>query len=142
MLYLKEMVKYGQKTTTLTVTDRLPHFVLAPCVLDVKYHIVAKEDYYLAHLHVSAALHLQCQRCLDEFNCSYDNHTVIAICRDDARAEELLEHYECIVSETLQISIEDLVIDELYLYAPQSHPEISHCSSQINDFLAEKNESY
>lgn len=143
MFRLQEMVKQaGPQTKTITLSERLPHFVLSPCDLRVTWQVEAKDDFYLIHLHVSGALHLQCQRCLDEFDYPYDNNTILAICRNDERAEQLLEHYECIVSKQLQLSLDDLIIDELHLYAPQFHPEITECNSEINQFLTGKNESY
>jgi uncharacterized protein len=140
MFRLQELAKQGQHTKTLTVSERLPHWVTSPCDLAVAYHVEAKEGFYLVHLHVHGALHLQCQRCLDEFNYLHDNNTNIAVCRDDERAEKLLEHYECIVAPDFQVSLEDLIIDELHLYVPQFHPEVTDCSSEINQFLSGKSE--
>lgn len=142
MLHLQEVVKQGQQIRTVILRDRLPNFLAAPCQLHVEYQVEAKEDLYIIYLHVEGELHIQCQRCLDEFNFPYDNKTVVAVCRNDERAEQVLEHYECIVSENLQVSLEDVLIDELHLYAPQFHSEISDCSSEINQFLTGKSESY
>ncbi|WP_058535300.1 YceD family protein [Legionella saoudiensis] len=139
MLYLQELVKQGQQSKTVTLSERLPRFVATPCVLNASYHVETKEDFYLIHLHVNGELKLQCQRCLDEFSYPYDNSTIIAACRTDERAEELLEHYECVVAPNLQVSLDDLIIDELHLYAPQFHPETEDCSKEINQFLTEKN---
>jgi uncharacterized protein len=141
MLHLQDLAKQEQHTKEITLKERLPQFVTVPCTLNVRYHVEAKDDYYLIHLHVEGALHLQCQRCLDEFDYHYDNNTLIAACKSDERAEELLEHYECIVSPTFQITLDDLIIDELHLYAPQFHPELTDCSSAITQFLTGKNES-
>ncbi|CAM2891926.1 metal-binding, possibly nucleic acid-binding protein [Legionella steigerwaltii] len=142
MLHLQEMVKHGQQTRTVILSERLPNFITTSCQLEVTYHVEAKEDFYLIHLHVKGILPIQCQRCLDEFNFPYDNMTVVAVCRNDERAEQILELYECIVSENLQVSLEDILIDELHLYAPQFHPEINDCSSEINQILVGKNEFY
>ncbi|STY29456.1 metal-binding, possibly nucleic acid-binding protein [Legionella wadsworthii] len=142
MLHLQEMVKQGQQKRTMTLSERLPNFIISTCQLDVTYHVEAKEDFYLIHLHVKGAIPIQCQRCMDEFHFPYDNMTVVAVCRTDERAEQILEHYECIVSASLQISLEDMLIDELHLYAPQFHPNTNECSSEINQFLAGKNEFY
>lgn len=142
MFHLQEMVKHGQQTKTIIVSERLPHFIAEPCTLQVNFHVEARDDFYFVHLHVVGVLHLQCQRCLDDFNYPYDNNTVIAVCRDEKRAEQLLENYECIVSSNLQVSLEDLITDELHLYAPQFHPEITDCRREINQFLTEKNDSY
>ena len=135
MFYLQEMAKQGQRSKSVTLSERLPDFITSPCNLQVSYHVEEKDGIYLIHLHVMGMLSLQCQRCLDEFNYHYDNNTVIAVCRDDARAEQLLEHYECIVAPDLQVSLDDLVIDELHLYAPQFHPDVNDCKSEINQFL-------
>ncbi|ARM32200.1 metal-binding protein [Legionella longbeachae] len=135
MLHLQEMVKHGLQNKTIELKERLPNFITAPGHLHVTYQVAAKEDFYLIYLHVTGELTIQCQRCLDEFNFPYDNKTVIAVCRNDERAEQILEHYECIVSANLQISLEDILIDELHLYAPQFHAEISDCSSEINQIL-------
>lgn len=140
MFYLKEQAKLEQQSKTITLDDRLPHYVNAPCELNVTYRVEVKDDFYLIHLHVNGMLHLQCQRCLDAFDYPYDNNTIVAVCRDEERAEVLLEQYECIVSANLQIEFNDLIVDELHLYAPQFHPSFNDCSSEINQFLAEKNE--
>jgi uncharacterized protein len=142
MLYLQELAKCNQQRKTITLEERLPHFVSEPCRLDVCFQIELRDDFYLAHLHVGGLLHLQCQRCLEEFDYSYDNHTIIAICQQEARAEELLTHYECIVAPDLQVRLEDLIIDELHLYAPQFHPDPKDCSNEFKQFLAEKNGTY
>lgn len=142
MLHLQEMVKQGQQTKTVTLGERLPNFITSTCQLDITYHVEAKEDFYLVHLHVKGELPVQCQRCLDEFKFPYDNMTIVAVCRNDERAEQILEYYECIVSENLQVSLEDMLIDELHLYAPQFHPKINDCSSEINQILMGKNEFY
>jgi len=141
ILYLQELVKQGQRATQVTLNERLPAFLTAPCDLDVTYQVNFTDGYFLIDLHVKGELHLQCQRCLDEFKFHYDNQTTIAVCRDDERAEQLLEHYECIVSANFQIGLEDLIADELHLYAPQFHAQISDCSSEINQFLTGENES-
>ncbi len=135
MLHLQEMVKHGSQNKTITLNERLPAFITGPCTLQVTYEVEAKEDFYLISLHVSGELALQCQRCLDEFTFPYDNMTVIAVCRNDERAEQILEYYECIVSANLQVSLDDLIIDELHLYAPQFHAEMSDCSSEVNQIL-------
>jgi uncharacterized protein len=135
MLYLQELAKQGQQSKTVTLTERVPHFIATPCELNVNYHVETREDFYLINLEVRGELTLLCQRCMDDFNYSYENNTIIAVCRDDARAEQLLERYECIVASNLQVSLEDLIIDELHLYAPQFHPEIEDCGNEINQFL-------
>ncbi len=142
MLYLQELAKQGQQAKTITLSERLPRFITEPCQLQVIYQVEMKDNFYLIALNVQGKLSIQCQRCLEQFNYSYDNQTVVAVCHDDESAEHLLEHYECIVSTSLQVDLSELIIDELHLYAPQFHPEINDCNSEINQFLSNKNESY
>lgn len=138
MLHLQEEVKYGSQNKTIVLSERLPNFITAPCHLNVTYQIEVNDDFYLINLHVTGELSLHCQRCLDEFKFPYDNTTVVAVCRNEERAEQILEHYECIVSANLHVSLEEVLIDELHLYAPQFHAQISDCRSEINQILMGK----
>ena len=135
MLHLPDMAKQGHQVKLLTIDDRLPSFLRAPCHLSVTYSIEANDDFYLLHLRVLGELNSICQRCLQEFHFSYDNPTNIAVCRSDERAEQLLEQYECVVSTNFQVDLEELIIDELHLYAPQVHPLVKDCDSEINKFI-------
>lgn len=142
MLYLQELAKHGLQSKEVSLSERLPSFILAPCTVAVTYQAEPKEDFYLISLNVSGELTIICQRCMNEFKLQYNNPTTIAVTRDDGRAEQLLEHYECIVSNNYQVNIDDLVVDELHLYAPQFHEETKDCSEEVNQFLNEKTESY
>lgn len=135
MLHLQEMIKYGQQANTVTLSERLPTYLAAPCQLQVTYQVEMKDDFYLIQLHVTADLAVQCQRCLGEFIYPYDNRTEVAVCSTDERAEQVLEHYECIVSANFQVRLEDVLIDELHLYAPQFHYEMNECNSETNQIL-------
>lgn len=142
MLHLQEMAKQGQQVQNITVTERVPGFIVGPCQLSVTYNVEAEDDFYLIHLHTVGNLTIKCQRCLQEFIQPYDNTTVIAVCRSDERAEQVLEFYECIVSSNWQVDLNELIIDELHLYAPQFHPEIKDCGDEVNDILTGKIEAY
>jgi uncharacterized protein len=142
MLYLQDLAKQGLQHKKISITERLPSFIGTPCSLDVTYRVEAKDDYFLLHLVVKAELIIICQRCMQEFNLNYNNDTTIAAARSEERAEQLLEHYECIVSSNWQVNLEDLVVDELHLYVPQFHPDIKDCDEEINQFITEKNEPY
>lgn len=142
MLHLQDLAKQNQLSQTLTITKRIPDFITAPCVIHAQYRVEAREDFYLIHLNSSGLITVVCQRCMNEFVHEYNNQTVIAVCRNDERAAELLEQYECIVSSNWQVELEDLICDELYLYVSRFHPDIDDCDSQINQILNEKFETY
>ncbi|MDI1352598.1 MAG: YceD family protein [bacterium] len=126
----------------VVIEDRLPSFIKKASELDVMYQVEAKDDFYLIHLNVKGDLTINCQRCAQEFILAYDNTTVIAVCRNDERAEQLLELYECIVSSNWQVDLNDLISDELHLYVPLSHEETNDCDSEINQFLTREIETY
>lgn len=135
MLFLPETAKAGQQVQILSFNERLPHFLRSPCQLTVTYQAEGKDDYYLIHLDVTGKLIIECQRCMHEFNFNYENHTTIAVCRSDERAEQLFELYECIVAVNWKIDLEELIIDELHLYVPEFHPQINDCNNEILQFL-------
>jgi uncharacterized protein len=142
MLHLPDSAKQAHQVKLVTLGERLPVFLSDPCHLTISYHVDANDGYYLIHMNVSGNLNITCQRCMEQFISYYNNDTTIAVCRTDERAEQLLEQYECIVASNWQIDLEELVIDELHLYAPPFHPEINDCDSEINEILTVKNETY
>ncbi|HHJ0475419.1 TPA: DUF177 domain-containing protein, partial [Legionella pneumophila] len=135
MMHLQELAKHGQQEKEVILNERLPSFVSPGCHLHASYHIEAKDDFYLIHLRVQGNLNSICQRCMENFTVCYNNSTVIAVCRSDERAEQLLSQYECLVSSNWQVDLNELIIDELHLYAPQVHPDINECANEINEIL-------
>ncbi|MBN9229314.1 MAG: hypothetical protein BGO90_06030 [Legionella sp. 40-6] len=138
MLNLKEEVKKGNQTTKLKIDARLPPFIEKPVELDVDFTVTPAQNFYVMDLRVKGRLDVQCQRCLEYFVHSYDNATRIAICSNDEQAEKLQNEYECVVADGFLIELEELVADELHLYAPTFHETVSLCSQEINTFLSEK----
>jgi uncharacterized protein len=142
MLHLTELAKHGTQTKEVTIKNRLPEYVVPPCHLRVDFDVKLEDDFYLMHLQVTGDITLLCQRCMNEFTHHYNNKTVIAVCRNDERAEELQELYECIVSSNWHVDLEELVVDELHLYAPQVHPDEQDCGEEINQFLKGKSNNH
>lgn len=138
MLNLKEEVKKGNQTKKLIVDSRLPAFIDNPVELDVTYEVTPAQDFFIINLCVQGVFNVQCQRCMEHFIHSYDNKTHIAVCSGDQQAEKLQNEYECVVADGFLIDLEELIADELHLYAPTSHETKSQCSHEINHFLSEK----
>jgi uncharacterized protein len=134
MLHLQEMAKFGQQAQVVTLKERLPDYV-APCQLNARYNVEARDKYYLIHLKTTGELDITCQRCMQEFRVPYENQTVLAVCQTDEKAEQMLELYETIVSSNGKVDLVELIIDELHLYAPNVHLEINDCDSKINEIL-------
>lgn len=143
MLRLQELSQQqGLSHQNFTLDQRLPLFIKGPCDLTVAYEVKAEQGFYLLNLRTKGLLALTCQRCMEEFSLTYENATILAVCEQEARAEELLADYECIVSAKGQIDLKELLIDELHLYAPQTHEDQSLCDDEINRILMGTIETY
>lgn len=141
-LHLATLAKQGISEQPLTLKERLPAYIHGPLHLMTQYQVEAKQDYFVLKLHVSGELLIDCQRCMDAFSIPYQNTTELALVKTDERAEQLLSQYECVLCPTGQIDLADLVIDELYLYAPLFHLEEKDCNEEIRQIIAHNNETY
>lgn len=126
---------------TLTLNDRLPTHIEAPCTLNCDFQLEAVDDYHLLHLAVTGDITIICQRCLQPFASSYSNQSSMALCRDDAQAERLLPQYESVVIENNQVNLIDLLSDEMFLYSPQMHENTEGCDDSINQYIRINNET-
>lgn len=132
IICLKKASNLSEPTRVqLTLSERLPSHIVSDCTLDCDYFVQRHPDYYLLKLHVAGMLSIQCQRCWDVFIYPYDNHTELAVCRDEDVAEKLMEQYECITSSRGDVDLAQIVTDELYLYAPEKHAELIECTDKI-----------
>ncbi len=113
----------------LNLSERLPFYIVSDCALVCNYFVRSYPEYYLLTLSVSGILPIQCQRCLSVFQYDYQNHTELAIYRDELTAEKSMDLYECIVSSHHEVDLTCIVTDELHLYAPEKHLELIECTS-------------
>ncbi len=137
MLSLREL---GQEKSTreFLIRERLPSFLTSPCHLSVDYYAEKRDQVFLLHLQLCGELTVICQRCMEEFPYHYEQKIVLAVCRDEERAEQLMEHYETVVAQEDVVNLEELVVDELHLSAPQFHQEMSDCGHDVNQILVRK----
>lgn len=131
--------KAEQQEANIELRERLPAHVLSPCMIHCQFDVEAFNHYYVITLDVNSTLSVICQRCLKEFAYHYVNQTTLAICDSDEMAEKLMEQYECIVSNNNQVDLKELLTDELHLYVPESHPEITDCDNEIDRFITSDN---
>lgn len=121
----------GLEAVHLTLTERLPPHVVAPCMLSCQYRLRAYDHYYLLELISEGEITLLCQRCLDSFSLPYHEESLLAICDSEATAEKLMSLYETMVETSHQIDLVDIVTDELHLSLPEMHAEVSLCNPQV-----------
>lgn len=120
MICLKTYSKYDEPTIIdFTVEHRLPVWIESPCCLRCSFLVTKISDYYLLKFTLSSELPIVCQRCLAEEVFDYTFSGEIALCFTDARADELMSCYDCVVVEGDMLDLEAIIVDELHLSSPQ-----------------------
>ncbi len=127
-----------QQCVVVHMQNRLPDHIHAPCELTCKFHVEACSNYFLMVYDVQGLLAITCQRCLGEFNHPYSNQTQLAVCADDATAERLMEHFECVVSPDYPLDLNEVLADELHLFSPEKHLDFGDCDPEINRIITDK----
>lgn len=139
---LWELAKKDEKEhVVLTILDRLPPNLEEPCTVSVEFAAKAVDDYYLLSTTTRAELNIFCERCAKSFLFPYENTLELAVCDNDTRAEALSYQYESLVSERGCINMEELITDELHLYAPRTHASLEDCDKEIETYLVKDQES-
>lgn len=116
---------------TIKLSERLPIHIVSDCTLNCDYFVRNCAEYYVLTLDVSGIIPIRCLRCLEVFKYDYQNHTELALCRDEAMAEELMEEYECVVCDPKEVDLVCILTDELHLYIPEKHPDLIDCNHKI-----------
>lgn len=115
----------------VTLSERLPLHIVSDCELCCDYFVKQTPDYTLLTLDVTGILPICCMRCCEIFQFNYENHTEIALCRDEETAESWMDTYDCIVYNQDEVDLIPILTDELHLYAPEKHPNPIDCHSKI-----------
>jgi uncharacterized protein len=109
---------------TLKLEARLPAHLLSPCLLTCHWHLDTTTDQPILTLTLAGDLPILCQRCAQPFTLPFHHENKIALCHNQAALERLMPELDCLLIDELPERLEDLVIDELFLYSPDRHPEI------------------
>ena len=140
-LCLKTYAKQaGFQTLRVRLDDRLPERISAPCDLVCVFKVEDYQRYYLLTLQVTGSMTITCQRCLGRFHQDYVHHSDLALCSNDDAADSLMAHFECVVVSDHQVSLTDVLIDELHLYAPEKHVHLADCDLEISGFIGASDE--
>lgn len=124
----------------LTLHERLPWQVQPPQALACDYRIDDYKDYYLLTMHVKGMLNITCQRCLSPFYHDFSHETQLAVCKNEAQAERLMEQFECVVSNDDQIDLLEVLADDLHLFAPEKHVHLADCDHEMRQWMGEQDE--
>lgn len=127
-------------TVRLRMQDRIPKRIQVPCELLCSYHIEARDGYYILALEVLGQLSIVCQRCLKSFEYSYQNKTQLAVCVNEMLAESLMHQYDCIVVHEHELSLVEIVTDELHLFLPEMHENSVDCDRETSQWISSNNE--
>lgn len=116
------------ETVVLHIKDRLPEHLALPCTLTCTFHVDACSDYYLLTTDVRGTVGVTCQRCLGDFQHDYSHQTQLAVCANDAIANDAMSQHECMVAEGSQVDLIEVVTDELNLFMPEKHLDLDACT--------------
>lgn len=121
-LSLKTLAKeHKNHKTTLILQNRLPEFVAGDVVANCSYSVKEQEGQYLLFLKVEAQVEIICQRCLNLFKYEYFGDNSLLVCDTEEVAKLKINDYECIVAGNNTVVLEDILIDDLYLFLPDKH---------------------
>lgn len=132
--------KSSFEQSNFSLKDRLPEHIHAPCEVACSFLVEDCRNYYKLNLKILALLNITCQRCMADFKYAYQNDSNIAVCRNDDVADELMSSMECIISTQGEVELEDIITDDLYLYAPDRHENPCDCDDAVNKWLKETSE--
>lgn len=120
---------------TADIMERMPVHVCAPCRLSCSFEVHKQDSYYLLFMDTKGTLSITCQRCAHPFEYEYHHKTELAVCDSDSTAERLMEQFDCMVIESMQINLLDILTDDLHLFLPEKHEDIQHCHTEIREYL-------
>jgi uncharacterized protein len=118
------------QTATLTIETRAPAWINTPCVLACAYQIQQKQGVTELCLTTTGVLNIACQRCLETVDHAYSHTQTLAVCRNDEESARLMSIYDCVQTIEDELSLLDIVTDDLYLFSPSIPHESSDC--QLN----------
>lgn len=122
----------------LVLDTRLPPPIEGPCTVNCTYRVETQNGFFRLQLSTSATIKIVCQRCLSVFDYCYNNETELAICKNDALCDQLMDRYECIVAEDNLVNLNELLTDEFHLYIPQTHPNTENCNHEMTHYIEKK----
>ena len=82
---------------------------------------------------VSINIYLTCQRCLEELLVSLNLNFSLAFVKNKSQAEELSKHLEIYLFEGEELSLMDLISDEILLSIPMVPKHNSNCLSSFKE---------
>jgi len=82
---------------------------------------------------VSLIIYLTCQRCLEELPVSLNLNLSLAFVKNESQAEELSKHLEIYLFEGEELSLMDLISDEILLSIPMVPKHNLNCLSSFKE---------
>lgn len=137
---MKICLKSEAKEASLRVVEcelneRVGSRIELPCTLTCSLQVEKHPNFFLVMLGVKGHVTVNCLRCLHPFVHDYCNQTVLAVCKSDTFAAQLMETYECIVAESEQLDLTDILVDEVLLYCPERHQNVADCDDEVSQYI-------
>jgi uncharacterized protein len=118
------------RNITVAITERLPDHIPNSCELNCDLDVEPASNYDLITMHTKGDFKVICQRCLNDFQYTYQHQTQLAVCKNDADAEKLMPNFDCIVAQDSVINLTDILTDDLHLFVPVFHANMNECHQE------------
>jgi uncharacterized protein len=136
-----KLIKFAKKN--LSVTDELSIIDL-PRINGIAHNksdkIKVNYSFYVENKttpcldgEISLNIYLTCQRCLEELPFSLDLSFSMAFVKNENQAEELSKHLEIYLFEDKELSLIDLISDEILLSIPMAPKHNLDCLSSFKE---------
>ncbi len=107
--------------------ERKPSQIISMSSVQCIYELEKHPDYYNLTLSTECQVTIGCQRCMEPFDLLYRNQTQIGLCEEESVAERIMDIVEPVVITNDVIPFESIVADELHLYLPLFHQDLTQC---------------
>ena len=109
------------------ISDRLPSHLPEAVELTCCYEVKQEGRVLILKLMQHGVIKTVCQRCLTSFDSDFKLETEIEVCSSDEIAREYQELYDVIVAADNQIELNDILVDNLYLFSENLHDNLELC---------------
>lgn len=121
---LKTLAKQAEPIQlALTVTERLPYYIQAPCELHCEVLVQPGRNYYVLNLKSKGQVLIQCQSCLKDFTYDFNHTSELALCHNEEIANQMMNSMDCIVQTGDELDVLEIATDDLHLFCPEKHEQ-------------------
>ena len=109
------------------INERLPSYIPEPVELTCSYEVKQEGRVLILNLMQRGLIKTECQRCLSAFDHEFSLESEMAVCRSEEIARQYQDSFDVIVAPDDNIELDDILIDNLYLFSASFHNNLELC---------------